>query len=143
MRNSLSFQGKMHASRPREGLVTGERSLHSTDTKQMPGGMRREDPLAPCTTFPVVAPGKLGILERMRYDEFRAAGLCTSTGVVEAGCKTAIGTRCKRAGMHWSVAGTPWRPASVTHRVADLIGKFHAMALDRGFEQVDGDRERG
>ena len=31
--------------------------------------------------------------ERMRYPEFRAAGLCTSTGVVEAGCKVAIGTR--------------------------------------------------
>ncbi len=42
---------------------------------------------------------------RMRYAKFRAAGLCTSTGVVEAGCKTAIGTRCKRAGMHWTVAG--------------------------------------
>ena len=43
--------------------------------------------------------------ERMRYPEFREAGLCTSTGVVEAGCKLAIGTRCKRAGMHWTVAG--------------------------------------
>ena len=43
--------------------------------------------------------------ERMRYPEFKAAGLCTSTGVVEAGCKVAIGTRCKRAGMHWTVAG--------------------------------------
>ncbi len=42
---------------------------------------------------------------RMRYASFRAAGLCTSTGVVEAGCKTAIGTRCKRAGMHWTVTG--------------------------------------
>ena len=28
---------------------------------------------------------------RMRYPKFRAQGLCTSTGVVEAGCKTAIG----------------------------------------------------
>ncbi len=42
---------------------------------------------------------------RMRYPEFRAQGLCVSTGVVEAGCKTAIGTRLKRAGMHWTVAG--------------------------------------
>jgi hypothetical protein len=42
---------------------------------------------------------------RMRYAEFRAAGLCTSTGVVESGCKTAIGTRCKRSGMHLTVAG--------------------------------------
>ena len=46
--------------------------------------------------------------ERMRYPKFRAAGLCTSTGVVEAGCKVAIGTRCKRAGMHGpSLALTP------------------------------------
>src|SRR6266478_3985751 len=37
--------------------------------------------------------------ERMRYPEFHAQGLCTSTGVVEAGCKVAIGTRLKRAGM--------------------------------------------
>ena len=36
-------------------------------------------------------------LERMDYPAFRAAGLCTSTGVVEASCKVAIGTRCKRA----------------------------------------------
>jgi len=43
--------------------------------------------------------------ERMRYPEFRAQGLCTSTGVLKAGCKVAIGTRLKRAGMHWTVAG--------------------------------------
>ena len=30
---------------------------------------------------------------RMRYPEFRAAGLCVSSGVVEAGCKLAIGAR--------------------------------------------------
>jgi hypothetical protein len=41
----------------------------------------------------------------MRYPEFRTLGLCTSTGVVEAGCKLAIGTRLKRTGMHWTVAG--------------------------------------
>jgi len=42
---------------------------------------------------------------RMRYHDFRAQGLCTSTGVVEAGCKVAIGTRLKRAGMHWTLPG--------------------------------------
>jgi hypothetical protein len=41
----------------------------------------------------------------MRYAAFRSAGLCTSTGVVEAARKTTIGTHCKRAGMHWTVAG--------------------------------------
>ena len=41
----------------------------------------------------------------MRYPEFHQQGLCTATGVVEAGCKVAIGTRLKRAGMHWTVSG--------------------------------------
>lgn len=59
--------------------------------------------------------------ERMRYAQFRAAGLCTSTGVVEAGCKVAIGTRCKRAGMHWTVAGAD---AIIALRCCNLSGRF-------------------
>jgi hypothetical protein len=43
--------------------------------------------------------------DRMRYPDFRAQGLCVSSGVVEAGCKVAISTRLKRPGMHWTVAG--------------------------------------
>ena len=59
--------------------------------------------------------------DRMRYAQFRAAGLCTSTGVVEAGCKTAIGARCKRAGMHWTVAGAD---AIIALRCCQLSGRF-------------------
>ena len=59
--------------------------------------------------------------ERMRYPEFRAAGLCTSTGVVESGCKVAIATRCKRAGMHWTVAGVD---AIIALRCCKLSGRF-------------------
>lgn len=59
--------------------------------------------------------------QRMRYPEFRAAGLCTSTGVVEAGCKVAIGTRCKRTGMHWTVAGVD---AIIALRCCKLSGRF-------------------
>ena len=58
---------------------------------------------------------------RMRYAEFRALGLCTSTGVVEAGCKVAIGTRLKRAGMHWTVRGAN---AIIALRCAKLSGRF-------------------
>ncbi len=43
--------------------------------------------------------------ERMRYPELRARGLCTSSGVVEAGCKSIVGGRLKKSGMHWSVSG--------------------------------------
>jgi len=58
---------------------------------------------------------------RMRYPDFRAQGLCVSTGVVEAGCKVAIGTRCKRTGMHWTVAGVD---AIIALRCCKLSGRF-------------------
>ncbi len=59
--------------------------------------------------------------KRMRYPEFHAQGLCTSTGVVEAGCKVAIGTRLKRAGMHWTVRGSN---AIIALRCCKLSGRF-------------------
>ena len=59
--------------------------------------------------------------ERMRYPEFRAAGLCVSSGVVEAGCKVAIGTRLKRAGMHWTAQGAN---AIIALRCCKLSGRF-------------------
>ena len=43
--------------------------------------------------------------ERMRYPEFRAMGLCVATGVVEGACKSLVGGRLKRGGMHWTVDG--------------------------------------
>lgn len=58
---------------------------------------------------------------RMQYPAFRAAGCCTSTGVVEAGCKVAIGTRLKRAGMHWTVAGAD---AIIALRCCLLSGRY-------------------
>ena len=58
---------------------------------------------------------------RMRYPTFRAQGLCVSSGVVEAGCKVAIGTRLKRAGMHWTVAGAD---AIIALRCYTLSGRF-------------------
>jgi hypothetical protein len=58
---------------------------------------------------------------RMRYPQFRALGLCTSTAVVEAGCKVTVGTRLKRAGMHWTVRGAN---AIVALRCCRLSGRF-------------------
>ena len=42
--------------------------------------------------------------ERMRYPKFRALHLFVGSGVIEAGCKTVIGSRLKRSGMFWTVA---------------------------------------
>jgi Uncharacterised protein family (UPF0236) len=58
---------------------------------------------------------------RMRFPEFHQQGFCTSTGVVEAGCKVAIGTRLKRSGMHWSVKGAN---AIIALRCCKLSGRF-------------------
>jgi len=59
--------------------------------------------------------------ERLRYPTFRQQGLCVSTGVVEAGCKVAIGTRLKRAGMRWTVNGAD---AIIALRCCRLSGRF-------------------
>lgn len=44
-------------------------------------------------------------ISRMQYGSFRAAGYFIGSGVVEAGCKTVIGGRCKQSGMFWSEPG--------------------------------------
>jgi hypothetical protein len=43
--------------------------------------------------------------ERMRYPRFRRQHLFVGSGVIEAGCKTVIGSRLKQSGMFWTVRG--------------------------------------
>jgi uncharacterized protein UPF0236 len=74
---------------------------------------------------------------RMRYPEFRAQGLCTSIGVVEAGCKVAIGTRLKRAGMHWTVPGAN---AIIALRCCKLSGRFEDFWERRSAAAATGAR---
>ena len=42
---------------------------------------------------------------RMQYGTFRKLGYFIGSGVIEAGCKTVIGSRCKQSGMFWSKPG--------------------------------------
>lgn len=44
-------------------------------------------------------------VSRMQYGSFRKQGLFIGSGVVEAGCKTVIGARCKQSGMFWRQRG--------------------------------------
>ena len=44
-------------------------------------------------------------VERMQYGTFRKNGFFIGSGVVEAGCKTVVGQRCKQSGMFWSQSG--------------------------------------
>ena len=59
--------------------------------------------------------------DRMRYPQFRCQHLFVGSGVVEAGCKTVIGSRLKRSGMFWTVRGAN---AILALRCCQLNGRF-------------------
>src|SRR5437764_4825037 len=59
--------------------------------------------------------------ERMRYPEFRRQHLFVGSGVIEAGCKTVIGSRLKQSGMFWTVRGAN---AIIALRCCRLSGRF-------------------
>ena len=59
--------------------------------------------------------------ERMRYPEFRAQHLFVGSGVIEAGCKAIIGSRCKQSGMFWTVRGAN---AILALRCCHFNGRF-------------------
>ena len=44
-------------------------------------------------------------IARMQYGTFRRRGFFIGSGVIEAGCKTVIGSRCKQSGMFWGEPG--------------------------------------
>lgn len=59
--------------------------------------------------------------ERMRYPEFRRQHLFVGTGVIEAGCKTVIGSRFKQSGMFWALYGAN---AILALRCCQFNGRF-------------------
>ena len=42
---------------------------------------------------------------RMRYPDFRLQHLFVGSGVIEAGCKTVVGSRLKQSAMFWTLRG--------------------------------------
>jgi hypothetical protein len=61
--------------------------------------------------------------DRMRYPKFRRQHLFVGSGVIEAGCKTVIGSRLKQSGMFWTVRGAN---AIIALRCCRLNGRFEA-----------------
>jgi len=59
--------------------------------------------------------------ERMRYPKFRCQHLFVGSGVIEAGCKTVVGSRLKRSGMFWTVRGAN---AILALRCCHFNGRF-------------------
>jgi len=66
--------------------------------------------------------------ERMRYPKFRRQHLFVGSGVIEAGCKTVIGSRLKQSGMFWTVRGAN---AILALRCAHLNNRFETYWEDR------------
>jgi hypothetical protein len=59
--------------------------------------------------------------ERMRYPMFRSQHLFIGSGVIEAGCKTIVGSRGKQSGMFWTVRGAN---AILALRCCHFNGRF-------------------
>jgi hypothetical protein len=67
---------------------------------------------------------------RMRYPQFRHQKLFVGSGVIEAGCKTVIGSRLKQSGMFWTVRG------------ANAIIALRCNRLSRKFEDYWASRSK-
>lgn len=107
---------------PRRAQAWAQRRHQELDTGELPRlrqALRRQ--AARCPEARKCADYIQRNQHRMRYPEFQAQGLCTSSGVVEAGCKVAVGTRLKRAGMHWTLYGAN---AIIALRCCRLSGRF-------------------
>jgi hypothetical protein len=91
-----------------EKLVGALRSIHSTNPEV------REKIRTEADYFERNA-------ERMRYPKLRRQHLFVGSGVIEAGCKTVIGSRLKQSGMFWTVRGAN---AIVALRCCHLNGRF-------------------
>jgi hypothetical protein len=91
-----------------EKLVAALRSVHSTNAEVLDKIRAESD------YFQRNA-------ERMRYPKFRFHHLFIGSGVIEAGCKTVIGSRLKQSGMFWTVRGAN---AIIALRCCHLNGRF-------------------
>lgn len=66
--------------------------------------------------------------ERMRYPAFKRQHLFVGSGVIEAGCKTVVGSRLKQSGMFWTVRGAN---SILALRCSRLSGKFEDHGASR------------
>jgi len=79
-------------------LKNGVQSLLAETRKECAGGSRADAVEKKLLYF-------AGNIHRMQYGTFRRQGYFIGSGVIEAGCKTVIGARCKQSGMFWGKPG--------------------------------------
>jgi hypothetical protein len=68
--------------------------------------------------------------DRMKYDEYLAAGYSIATGVIEGACRHFVKDRMERAGMRWTIKG------------AQAMLNMRSVSLNRDFEEFNQYRIR-
>jgi len=76
--------------------------------------------------------------DRMQYGTFRSRGFFIGSGVIEAGCKTVIGARCKQSGMFWGVPGAENILALRCIRASRRLDEFWKVRLNAHAATHDG-----
>jgi hypothetical protein len=77
-------------------------------------------------------------VERMQYGTFRRKGFFIGSGVIEAGCKTVIGARCKQSGMFWGKPGAENILALRCIHSSHRLDEFWKERLNAHAAQNDG-----
>ena len=103
--------------------VHQKRLLDKGKIEKLVGMLRSIDPANPLTAEKIRAEADYfqRNATRMRYPRFRRQHFFVGSGVIEAGCKTVIGSRLKQSGMFWTVRGAN---AILALRCCHLNGRF-------------------
>ena len=75
-------------------------------------------------------------LERMRYDEYLAAGYPIASGAVEGACRHLVKDRLERAGMHWTVPGAQAMLDVRSIYVSGLWDEYQDYRVERESERL-------
>ena len=76
-------------------------------------------------------------LQRMRYDEYLAAGYPIATGVIEGACRQVIKDRMERTGMRWKIPGAQALLELRTIHTNGDWDSFHEFRITQETQRLD------
>jgi hypothetical protein len=79
--------------------------------------------------------------ERMRYDDYLAAGYPIASGVIEGACRHLVKDRMERAGMHWTIPGAQAMLAVRSVYVSGQWEEYQAYRIDQETQRLYPYRE--
>jgi hypothetical protein len=108
------------------GVISGLREM---GTKHAVGGAKKKTLAAVCAYLEANR-------ERMRYDEYLAAGYPIASGAVEGACRNLVKDRMERAGMHWTIPGAQAMLDVRSIYVSGLWEEYQAYRIARETERL-------